>query len=478
MAIQVTIMSIDFDSYEEPVTKVFNKNEITVGRKPGNDLVLDKPEVSSYHAKLIAKPNGQSSGKLFVVDLGSSNGTLLERDTLKPDVEIPIHSNQRLIIGSFLIKPKVIGEVAEVPASAPVVEALPETPIVSGHSFTEISVMRSSKVQSTPVEEREEPKSLERPPSLAARVLSGRTPFLKRPAQEVRVSTRPAAEPTQPVSAPEPEPLAASLPEKTPVSEPSIAHHETHEMSVMPPVVSLTVSGDETVDLHFEASQLFTLSAFVGNKGMPLAGVRVDAGSLGRFETDSNGRMSAPEIVEGTAYSITLFKEGYLFEPAVLSGVVNADTDLTIHSVKLFRVSGTVRHRGQGLGDVLIDGGQLGTCNTNSDGSFAFQNIREGTSYEFHAERDKYAFESINASGMLEGDTTIDFSATKLISVAGQVVHKGRPLAGVEIECINLGKTTTDSEGRYIFENIPEGTQCTFAASKPGFRFTQGTKTH
>ena len=52
MSIQLTVMSLDFDAKTGPITKIFDKDEITLGRLPNNDLVLDRPEVSAYHAKL------------------------------------------------------------------------------------------------------------------------------------------------------------------------------------------------------------------------------------------------------------------------------------------------------------------------------------------------------------------------------------------------------------------------------------------
>ncbi len=45
---------------------------VRVGREPDNDLVLDRPEVSGHHARIVIA-NGAQTG--FVEDLGSTNGT-------------------------------------------------------------------------------------------------------------------------------------------------------------------------------------------------------------------------------------------------------------------------------------------------------------------------------------------------------------------------------------------------------------------
>jgi pSer/pThr/pTyr-binding forkhead associated (FHA) protein len=54
---------------EMPVTEVML---LTIGRKEGNDLVIDNPAISGSHARLV-----QEDETFFIEDLGSLNGTFL-----------------------------------------------------------------------------------------------------------------------------------------------------------------------------------------------------------------------------------------------------------------------------------------------------------------------------------------------------------------------------------------------------------------
>jgi pSer/pThr/pTyr-binding forkhead associated (FHA) protein len=50
----------------------FDRPSITIGRKPSNDLAFNRPEISGSHAAFVFENN-----EYFVMDLGSTNGTLL-----------------------------------------------------------------------------------------------------------------------------------------------------------------------------------------------------------------------------------------------------------------------------------------------------------------------------------------------------------------------------------------------------------------
>ena len=87
---------------------------ITIGRVEGNDLVVADPRISSRHGRLIRQGEGYA-----YEDLGSRNGSLLERDgehqTVTAHTPIPIQSGDLLLLGD-LVSP-VILRIAGAPTS-------------------------------------------------------------------------------------------------------------------------------------------------------------------------------------------------------------------------------------------------------------------------------------------------------------------------------------------------------------------------
>jgi pilus assembly protein CpaF len=104
----------------------FDKNEITVGRVQGNDVILGKGNVSKRHSRIVLK-----DGRFIVVDLKSTNGTYVNgRKITSPLVVKP---GDKIYIGDFIItldeleaaSQPHIGQPDSYPAGAPVGSSAP-----------------------------------------------------------------------------------------------------------------------------------------------------------------------------------------------------------------------------------------------------------------------------------------------------------------------------------------------------------------
>lgn len=79
------------------LTADFDEGILTLGRAPENDLVVDEAHVSAYHARF-----RQREGRVYLEDLGSTNGTFVNGKRIKapvplnPDAAIQLGSNVKL----------------------------------------------------------------------------------------------------------------------------------------------------------------------------------------------------------------------------------------------------------------------------------------------------------------------------------------------------------------------------------------------
>ena len=95
----------------------FGKDEITIGRIQGNDIVLPRGNVSKQHARIV-----QRDGKVVVLDLRSTNGTYLNSKKIStPQVVKP---SDAIHIGDFVIQ---IGAGGAPAAAEPQPEPEPES---------------------------------------------------------------------------------------------------------------------------------------------------------------------------------------------------------------------------------------------------------------------------------------------------------------------------------------------------------------
>jgi hypothetical protein len=85
-------------SLEGSVIREMNldKERVTIGRKPQNDIQIENLAVSSEHARIITILNDS-----FLEDLGSTNGTLVNGNPIKKHI---LQNNDVIEIGKYVLK--------------------------------------------------------------------------------------------------------------------------------------------------------------------------------------------------------------------------------------------------------------------------------------------------------------------------------------------------------------------------------------
>ena len=80
-----------------PFKLEFDKSEVTIGRVRGNDIVLQKNNVSKRHSKIVLKDE-----KFIVIDLKSTNGTIVNgRKIAAPQA---VGEEDKIVIGDFVLE--------------------------------------------------------------------------------------------------------------------------------------------------------------------------------------------------------------------------------------------------------------------------------------------------------------------------------------------------------------------------------------
>ncbi|MBN1430153.1 MAG: FHA domain-containing protein [Anaerolineae bacterium] len=82
----------EFDEVE------LTKPTTSIGRQPGNDIVLNTSAVSRYHAQFDV-----AEGKVFLVDLGTVNGTFVNDRQIEPNSRRPLSDGDVIMMGDVQI---------------------------------------------------------------------------------------------------------------------------------------------------------------------------------------------------------------------------------------------------------------------------------------------------------------------------------------------------------------------------------------
>ena len=96
----------------------FDRPSITIGRKPSNDLAFNRPEISGSHAAFVFENN-----EYFVMDLGSTNGTLLNGAQLVAREKYSLQDKDLVTVNpyniQFIVEDESMDTMIEVSAQPP-----------------------------------------------------------------------------------------------------------------------------------------------------------------------------------------------------------------------------------------------------------------------------------------------------------------------------------------------------------------------
>jgi hypothetical protein len=217
-----------------------------------------------------------------------------------------------------------------------------------------------------------------------------------------------------------------------------------------------------------------------------VSGVLITDGSGRNTTTDSNGNYRLSGLSR-RPFTITPSKQGYLFNPATITGSVppNAiDKNFIAITAPLYSISGrVVDQQGNPVAQVTIMDEDGRTTLTDESGTYLLENIPEGR-YTIRPSKAGYIFSPESLSGSVPPNATgQNFTALTVViltptatstqpipptySVSGLVKDsQGSPLAGITVkEDGNKYITQTDANGQFELKGLPAGTYAFSAGS-------------
>jgi hypothetical protein len=377
MSIKLTVLPLSFDEDTGPSTKVFDKDEITLGSDPSSDLVLDRPEVGQRHASLrVGYSEKQKKPSLFVKDLGTGSGTFVEDQSLSSQIEVEMMPNERIIIGQYLIKPAIEKK------------SFIEIDRIESNVSSENSEIAPSKMKNT-IEVSLVGEKIENLDFEATELfrLSGFVLYRGKPLANVRIDagSHGATESRADGSF-----LIGGVLEDSSYS----LHFSKPGYDFDCPCSSGFVTGN--LDFNVEAVRLFAVAGTVLHLGSALKNVKIDAGALGHFITDDDGRFLIRDVRELTEYHIKAEKKGFVIDTPGSQGIVHSGpVSLLFTAKQLFSISGTVLHKGKPMAGVKVVAKDIGELLTNGDGRYSFGNLPEGSDYTISVSKKNFTFKSI-----------------------------------------------------------------------------------
>jgi hypothetical protein len=241
------------------------------------------------------------------------------------------------------------------------------------------------------------------------------------------------------------------------------------------PVTRSVAVNANVTGVNFTATKTaFSISGTVrASSGLGLSGATLQCGAL-TTTSDAGGNYSFAGLAPA-AYTVSVSRSGYIFNPASQSITVGPDktsVDFTGISdqTPTYSISGTVTANGSGLSGVTVSAGNV-TALSTANGTYALTGLVSG-SYTVSASRSGYtltpSFRTVVLNSSVSG---IDFSAAlNTFSISGTVRQSGTGMVGVTVTA-GSKSAITNSAGQYTLSGLISGTY-TVAPLASGFQFS------
>ncbi len=452
MGIAVRINALQDALSAAPDIHEISQNQITIGSYNDDTIKLEHRKLQGKHIRIHSEWNRNSGQtRLVVTNISGSNRLLVGNRLLNEDETQVLDENMRIQMGDYRLTATIHNpdiqailntQLEESTSTAETGES--EKPFTLD-SFTPDDLAIDNAVQSllqTATNEQfaikpEVEKEIPENNLNASDALTSEIEDKRQSSEEVEAEAITVSDPV-------------GYPESSPTSDITI---ETQ---------AIVKEGPQTTDLESIADK----EAVASSNSNPSDLLREIPDNIVPIQKEADSGTDTKPRSASNAYGAV---EQTLFEHiAGLNDIQEMDFD----ALRLLTISGQVTHHSEAMAGIEIEGGELGVIHTDQNGRFCFDNVIEGTHYQINVKHDGYLLSGKGIlSGILGHDIIADLKATRLTRVTGRLTHAGKPLSGIQLDAGEFGTCTSDSEGNYSFEDIPEGAKLAISASRSGYCF-------
>ena len=154
-----------------------------------------------------------------------------------------------------------------------------------------------------------------------------------------------------------------------------------------------------------------------------------------------------------------------------------SELSLDFDILRLCKLQGRIMHGEQPVANVIVDAGEHGHATTDFHGYFCIDGVTEGSSYRLSLRHNDFQFhESQDMAGVISDDLNLRVNAIKLIDVAGRIMHRGKPVPGIELDAGPFGRSVSDENGYYVFPRVPETARIQIRALNTGYQYKSAAR--
>jgi hypothetical protein len=209
----------------------------------------------------------------------------------------------------------------------------------------------------------------------------------------------------------------------------------------------------------------------VDSRGLPISGVAVSAGSLGRRISDVNGVVRFGGLPLGFHYSLSLESPVYSFSP--VEGVVRGDEVVTVSGrAPELSLGGLIKDSdNQPISGVVVDGGPCGIAISGADGRFILPAGEYGRECQLQPKHPGVLFQQVSGITVSAASQEVVITGSwKHFSFLGRVVNRGRAISQATISLPGGRVLSANSQGRFRVRGIRYGTRLKMTVAAKGFK--------